>query len=435
MAHDELKDDPQLGNKRNELITQAALQLANAKMARYDDHAHSFVISDLGRISAKYYLKYQTIDVFNEKFHARMRNADLFDMLSQATEFEQIQLRETEMPELTAILESEEYCPLEVKGGVSTKQGKVNILLQSHISKVFLEDFALVSDSAYVAQNAARIIRALLEIALSRNWANNAQLLIDLSKAIEQRMWPYDHPLQQVTTLQRDTLFNLRRHADDVEIPVLRDMEAKELGEMIHMNEAHGQAVKNAAQSLPMVEVSHALRPLSHDVLEVKVKITPTFKWNVKVSTSAEPFYVWIQEETGIDILQWRSVLLRQTTTSVELDFVLSFEEGLPSLLKIVSASDRWLGSGDEYLVPLEGIRMPQEAPVRTQLQDVPFLNIRCLDDPSLQEMYSRYITTLNNIQTQVFWSLYHTNMNVLVSAPVTSGKSFLGEMAIWYVT
>lgn len=247
-------------------------------------------------------------------------------------------------------------------------------------------------------------------------------------------MWPYDHPLQQVSTLQRDTLFNLRRHADDVEIPVLRDMEAKELGDMIHMNEAHGQAVKNAAQSLPMVEVSHALRPLSHDVLEVKVKVTPTFKWNARVSASAEPFYIWIQEETGIDILQWRSVLLRQTTTSVELDFVLSFEEGLPPLLKIVSASDRWLGSGDEYLVPLEGIRMPQEAPSRTQLQDVPFLNIRCLDDPSLQEMYSRYITTLNNIQTQAFWTLYHTNMNVLVSAPVTSGKSFLGEMAIWYV-
>ena len=79
-------------------------------------------------------------DPVDEKFHARMRNADLFDMLSQATEvclsrvnsadfqFEQIQLRETEMPELTAILESEEYCPLEVKGGVSTKQGKVNIL-------------------------------------------------------------------------------------------------------------------------------------------------------------------------------------------------------------------------------------------------------------------------------------------------------------------
>lgn len=245
-------------------------------------------------------------------------------------------------------------------------------------------------------------------------------------------MWPYDHPLQQVSTLQKDTLYNLRRHADDVEIPVLRDMEAKELGDMIHMNETHGQAVKTAAQSLPMIEVAYALRPLSHDVIEIRVKITPTFSWNAKVSTSAEPFYIWVQEEKGIDILQWRSVLLRQTTTSVELDFVLTFEEELPTTLTIVSASDRWLGSGEDRVISLEGIKMPEIAPPHTQVLDVPFLNIRCLDDPALQQIYNRYITTLNNIQTQAFWTIYHTSMNVLVSAPVASGKSFLGEMAIW---
>ncbi len=43
MPHDEPKDDPQLGNKRNQLITQ----------------------SDLGRIAAKYYLKYQTMEIFS----------------------------------------------------------------------------------------------------------------------------------------------------------------------------------------------------------------------------------------------------------------------------------------------------------------------------------------------------------------------------------
>lgn len=68
MAHDELKDDPQLGNKRHQLVTQASLSLNTARMARYDEHAQSFVISDLGRISAKYYLKYQTIDVFSESY-------------------------------------------------------------------------------------------------------------------------------------------------------------------------------------------------------------------------------------------------------------------------------------------------------------------------------------------------------------------------------
>ena len=247
-------------------------------------------------------------------------------------------------------------------------------------------------------------------------------------------MWPYDHPLNQVPTLQKDTLYNLRRHADEVEIPTLRDMEPKEIGVLINMNDSHGLAVKNAAQSLPMIDVSHALRPLSNDVLEVRIKITPMFKWNAKVSTSAEPFYIWIQEETGIDILQWRSVLLRQTTTSIELDFVLSFEEELPQFLKIVSASDRWLGSGEEKLVPLEGVRMPEHAPPHTHVLDIPFLNIRCLDDPPLEQMYRGYVNTLNGIQTQAFWTLYHTNMNVLVSAPVASGKTFLGEMAIWYV-
>lgn len=66
MPHDELKDDPQLGNKRNELIVQAARQLATAKMIRFDEAANTFVISDLGRIAAKYYLKYQTMEIFSK---------------------------------------------------------------------------------------------------------------------------------------------------------------------------------------------------------------------------------------------------------------------------------------------------------------------------------------------------------------------------------
>lgn len=65
MPHDELKDDPQLGNKRNQLIVQAARQLSSAKMIRFDEISNSFIISDLGRIAAKYYLRHQTIEVFS----------------------------------------------------------------------------------------------------------------------------------------------------------------------------------------------------------------------------------------------------------------------------------------------------------------------------------------------------------------------------------
>jgi antiviral helicase SLH1 len=105
MPHDEPKDDPNLGNKRNELIVQAARQLSAAKMIRFDEISNSFQISDLGRIAAKYYLRYQTMEVFSAlsrdehalsreiqgltadtMFHPKMKNADLFAMLSQATE-------------------------------------------------------------------------------------------------------------------------------------------------------------------------------------------------------------------------------------------------------------------------------------------------------------------------------------------------------------
>lgn len=40
----------------------------------------------------------------------------------------------------------------ELQGGTDTDVGKVNILLQAYISKSPIEDFALVSDTAYVAQ-------------------------------------------------------------------------------------------------------------------------------------------------------------------------------------------------------------------------------------------------------------------------------------------
>lgn len=67
MAHDVTKDDPQLGNKRNGLIVQAARLLQKARMVRYDDLANTFGITDLGRIAAKYYLRFSTIEIFSER--------------------------------------------------------------------------------------------------------------------------------------------------------------------------------------------------------------------------------------------------------------------------------------------------------------------------------------------------------------------------------
>jgi hypothetical protein len=56
------------------------------------------------------------------------------------------------------------------------------VLLQSYISQVAPDNFALVSDSAYVTQSAGRIARALFEIVLKRGWPAMAARMLSLAK-------------------------------------------------------------------------------------------------------------------------------------------------------------------------------------------------------------------------------------------------------------
>lgn len=86
ISRDEVVDDPQLGNKRNELITLAARHLAGAGMIIFDRQSGAFAITDLGRIAAKYYIRHGSIEIFNKEFKPRMSEADVLAMLCMSTE-------------------------------------------------------------------------------------------------------------------------------------------------------------------------------------------------------------------------------------------------------------------------------------------------------------------------------------------------------------
>lgn len=62
-------------------------------------------------------------------------------MVAHSTEFENIIVRDEEQSELEAMVRMS--CPLEVRGGPSTKYGKISILIQ--VRKVFKFCTALVS--------------------------------------------------------------------------------------------------------------------------------------------------------------------------------------------------------------------------------------------------------------------------------------------------
>lgn len=86
MTHEEPVDDPRLRNKRHQLVTTAARKLADARMVTFNESTGSLVITDLGRIAAKYYIRAQSMEIFNQKLQPRMSEADVLGLLSMSTE-------------------------------------------------------------------------------------------------------------------------------------------------------------------------------------------------------------------------------------------------------------------------------------------------------------------------------------------------------------
>jgi antiviral helicase SLH1 len=294
-----------------------------------------------------------------------------------------------------------------------------------------VEDFALISDMQYVAQNAGRIVRALLEIAISRKWANTGAVLMGMSKAIEKRLWPFDHPLKQFN-LKQDIFYGLEQWADDYSVSELVQMSPAELGNLVHLNPIHGQAILNAAKQFPAVQVSYSLRPLGPDVLKIETRVRSTFTWS-SVHGSVEPFWVWVEDHEEKAILQLSYLLLRPSTDVSEVAFLISIPEGqIPPFVTIRSVSERWMGAEDEVKVPFDDLVMPARSNSHTPRLDLPFLSLSVFQGNVLGELFAAKLRNLNAIQTQAFWSTVNTVSNALLCAPTGSGKSTLGHILTW---
>jgi antiviral helicase SLH1 len=324
-----------------------------------------------------------------------------------------------------------------MQGGIDTNVGKVNVLLQSYIARVQADDFALVADMAYVAQNGARIARALLEMAMSRKWATVSAVLIGMCKAIEKQMWPYEQPMKQFTSLKQDVLYNLEQWADDLLPADLAAISPTELGKLIHMSERQGQALVNAAKQFPALAVAYTLRPIRFDILDLVIHATPSFEWNSRVHGGSEPFWLWAEESDGLHILQMSHLSLRPTTRSHRTVFRISMPDGVPSsAITVRYVSDSWIGAEGEIAVDLNSLIMPSRPSAHTQLLDLPLLPPDILHDTIMQTHLLRRLINFNAIQSQTLWSLLNTDANTLICAPPGSGKTtILSQATIWSVT
>ncbi|NXH40384.1 ASCC3 protein, partial [Dicaeum eximium] len=432
ISHKAYQMDPGLEKHREQLVIEVGRKLDKARMIRFEERTGFFSSTDLGRTASHYYIKYNTIETFNELFDAHKTEGDILAIVSKAEEFEQIKVREEEIEELDTLLN--DFCELPAPGGVENNYGKINILLQTYISRGEMDSFSLISDSAYVAQNAARIVRALFEIALRKRWPAMTYRLLNLSKVIDKRLWGWASPLRQFSVLPPSVLSKLEEK--NLTVDKMKDMRKDEIGHMLHHVKI-GLKVKQCVHQIPSIIMEATIQPITRTVLRVRLNIAPDFTWNDQVHGSVgEPWWIWVEDPTNDHIyhseyfiIQKKQVITKEPQLLV---FTIPIFEPLPSQYYIRAVSDRWLGAEAVCIINFQHLILPERHPPHTELLDLQPLPITALGHPEYEVLYK--FTHFNPIQTQIFHTLYHTDCNVLLGAPTGSGKTVAAELAIFRV-
>jgi len=185
VSNESLLIDNTLIQRRLDLIHSAAIQLDKSHLIHYDRKTGYFQMTDHGRIASHYYCTHETIAMFNKLLKPTLNEIDLFRIFSLSSEFRHITVREEEKIELKKLLER---VPIPIKENIDEPSAKINILLQAYISQLKLDGFALMADMIYIIQNAGRLMRAIFEIVLQKQWARSVDKTLSLAKMIDKRM-------------------------------------------------------------------------------------------------------------------------------------------------------------------------------------------------------------------------------------------------------
>ncbi|KAH8061343.1 hypothetical protein JL720_13453 [Aureococcus anophagefferens] len=236
--YDQAREDPGMGRFRETLLRDACKRLGESACA-FDRPVRAVAGTEVGRVGSHFYLRHESVREFNERLRQHATDADILVVVCSAYEFEQLKPRSGERR------------------------------------------------TACVAKNAARVCRALFEMALRAHWPSLAERLLALAKAVERRLWWFQHPCGSSRISSEP-----QRAAPQVPEDALRQLEAKRLTVDRILGDLNGDPrevrslVRNnagaslvAARKVPSVTLEADVKPITRTVLRVTLTVTPTYHW------------------------------------------------------------------------------------------------------------------------------------------------------------
>jgi pre-mRNA-splicing helicase BRR2 len=440
---EELERDETLVQYRLDLIHSAALRLDQHRMIVYDRRSGQFRATELGRIASHYYVTASSMATYQLHLKSTMSEMELLRVFALSEEFKFIPVREEEKLELAKLAER---VPIPIKESLEEPTAKINVLLQAYISQLKLEGFALMADMIYVTQSAARLFRAIFEMALSQGWAGLSHRALHMSLMVEKRMWTSMSPLRQFKTLggtsasllPEATLRSLEKK--DIPFERLYDLKEHELGELVRQPKM-GKVLHRMLRQFPKLDVQATMQPITRSMLHVEVTLTTDFQMDLEVHGSGEPFWILV-EDCNADRILYHDYIVLKTKYAKEpyrLDFTVPLFDPLHPTYFMTVLSDRWLSCEMSFPMSFKYLLLPEKCPPPTNLLDLQPLNLtslqRATDEAFLAsrlEGDDRDHLLFNGFQTQVFSALYTTDESVLVCAAAPDNELIVcAELAL----
>ena len=460
-------------HKLVEKMIKNSFQLLNEfKLIRYVSSTGRVHSTELGRIASNYYMSYKTISEFNEKLREDMFDEELLNLFSLSNEFANMKLYPEEKPELLALAHKFQL----LSNNLTSKKTiedipKPIILLYAYLNGgCEFRNSSLFMDTMYLVDNSPRVFRAIVEISIHKRLVRTSFLALNYLKLIEHRIAPGHTPLWQFTyesvnnKMLNKNKKNIKHSGQGyIDSDICKRIDAKGYTEISQIMTDSAKTIafdlsirvdalneiKDLISHIPRFKITVETKPLTRTILNITLTLEPTFRWNKRWNGLSENFWVIVDNKKEIihhELFNFTPKKLDEETNKkyvprlkeVVLSFAVPFdiEQGktharLDSIYTISIISDKWVNCSQRTMIELSEIDVPQDEDVKTELLDLFPLPLSALKNKEYESVFNKEFQYFNPIQTQIFFSAYNSDENLLVGAPTGSGKTAIAELAI----
>jgi len=252
-----------LSDHLSELVENTLSNLEQSKCLAIEEDVEVNPLN-LGMIASYYYTTYTTIELFSNSLAAKTKLKGLIEILSSASEFDDVSIRQRETTPLKKLAG---HLPLKLENpNYHEPHTKTNILLQAHFSRRPLTS-DLLSDQRYILLKTLPLLQAMVDVISSNGWLSPALATMELSQMITQAVWDSDPVLKQLPHFSEKLIERAQQKGIESVFDLI-ELETRDREELLQMTPKQLQDVAKCCNAYPSIEVKYHLQDHEDETLQ-----------------------------------------------------------------------------------------------------------------------------------------------------------------------